>query len=398
MLAIVAIGILIGAALLLTGKSPTGHEDGAESSHSDHADEDKDHDKATLVPAGKENAAETIRLSAAQLEAAGIRVQAVGPGTLKPSAPFQGEIRFNDDKTAHVVPRVAGVVDSVRATLGQQVRQGEVLAILSSTSISELRSELQSAQRRAALARTTYERERGLWEARISPEQDLLQAQAALQESEIAVHNAAQKLKALGAASTASSLSSYELRAPFAGSITEKHLTLGESVKEDAPAFVLSDLSTVWAEFVVAPGDLAAVRVGQKVTVTSSALTGSVEATVSYVGPLLGEQTRTARARATLVNPDAAWRPGLFVTVSVAAAPVPVAVAIPADAVQTVEDKPSVFVAIADGFELRHLKTGRSDSTTVEVLEGLRPGESIAVSNTFVIKSELGKAGAEHSH
>ncbi|CAN5486995.1 efflux RND transporter periplasmic adaptor subunit [soil metagenome] len=382
MAAIVAVGITAGAAMLLPGHDDHGH---AREPESEPAEASKP-------------AEDQVRLTPAQLVAAGIRVQPAGPGALRLRKPFQGEIRFNEDRTAHVVPRVAGVVESVHAALGQQVRQGELLAVVSSSSISELRSELQSAQRRAALARTTQERERGLWQARISAEQDYLQAQVSLQESEIAVQNAAQKLKALGASATSSALARYELRAPFAGTITEKHLTLGEAVKEDAPAFVLSDLSTLWAEFVVAPNDLTSLRVGQKVAVTSSALPGSVDATVSYVGPLLGEQTHTARARAVLVNPDAAWRPGLFVTIAVMAGETTAAVVIPVDAVQIVEDKPSVFVAVADGFQTRHVKTGRTDGRSIEVVDGLAPGETIAMSNTFVIKSELGKAGAEHSH
>jgi cobalt-zinc-cadmium efflux system membrane fusion protein len=212
---------------------------------------------------------------------------------------------------------LAGVAEQVAANLGQSVRKGQVLAHYRQHLLSEQRSELLTAQRRRDAARVTFEREKKLWQDKISAEQDYLQAQTALQEADIAVRNATQKLAAVGAAGSAAGLNRFEIRAPFDGTVVEKHLTLGEAVKEDASIFTISDLRTVWAEFNVAPKDLATVRVGQRVMVSSTAFESRVEGTVSYVGALLGEQTRTARARVTLTNPEGAWRPGLFVTVSV---------------------------------------------------------------------------------
>jgi cobalt-zinc-cadmium efflux system membrane fusion protein len=325
-------------------------------------------------------------------------VAAAGKAKLQTASNFQGEIRFDEDRTAHVVPRLAGVAQSVAASLGQQVRKGQVLAIIASTSLSEQRSELLTAQKRRDLARSTYEREQKLWQEKISAEQDYLQAQSALQEADIAVRNASQKLAAVGAAAASGGLNRFEIRAPFAGTVVEKHLSLGEAVKEDASIFTLSDLSTVWAEFAVAPKDLGTVRVGQRVIVSSTAFASSAEGAIAYVGSLLGEQTRTAKARVTLNNPNAAWRPGLFVTVAVLGDDQEVPVAVSAESVQTVENKPSVFVAVPGGFAARGVKVGRSDGKTVEILDGLKPGEKYAATNSFVLKSELGKDSAGHGH
>jgi cobalt-zinc-cadmium efflux system membrane fusion protein len=92
-----------------------------------------------------------------------------GPATLQSAHEFQGEIRFNEDRTAHVVPRLAGVAESVPANLGQSVRRGQVLAVLASTSVSDQRSEYLAAERRLQAARVTLERERKLWEQRSPP-------------------------------------------------------------------------------------------------------------------------------------------------------------------------------------------------------------------------------------
>ncbi|MNE53403.1 Cobalt-zinc-cadmium resistance protein CzcB [compost metagenome] len=74
------------------------------------------------------------------------------------------------------------------------------------------------------------------------------------------------------------------------------------------------------------------------------------------------------------------------------------AVAVPEHAVQTVDDKPSVFVRTAEGFDTRPVKLGRRDSGYVEITDGIEAGAHVATNGSFTLKSELGKASAEHSH
>lgn len=343
---------------------------------------------------------ETVKLDDAQVKAAGIVLAIAAPARIGTAITLPGEIRFNEDRTAHVVPKLAGVVVSVSAELGQTVRQGQVLAVIASSGLSDQRSELLSAQRRLALAGTTHERERRLWQDNISAEQDYLQAKQALNEAEIAVQNARQKLSAYGAGADAggTQLNRLELRAPFDGVVMEKHLALGEAVKEDANVFTISDLSSVWAELAVPPRDLNRVRVGETVLVRASAFDARASGKITYVGSLLGEQTRTAKARVALANPERAWRPGLFVNVEVQAGQADVAVTVAVDALQTVEDKPTLFVKTKGGFLVRHIVTGRSDGRLVEVLQGLKAGEQYAMAGSFVLKAELGKGGADHEH
>jgi len=399
MAVIVLIGLGAGGGVLLTERHSAGEETvhAGEAAHEHEAGEKH----ATGQEAHGEKEAHDerlVKLTDEQVKASGITVQAAGPAKLQSAAQFQGEIRFNEDRTAHVVPRLAGVAEKVPANLGEPVRQGQVLAVIASAALSELRSELLAAQRRRDAARVTFEREKKLWQDRISAEQDYLQAQTALQEADIAVDNARQKLAAVGAGGASGGLNRFELRAPFDGTVVEKHLTLGEAVKEDASIFTISDLRTVWAEFSVAPRDLATVRVGQRVIVSSTAFDSKVPGTISYVGALLGEQTRTARARVSLTNPEGAWRPGLFVTVSVLGEDQQVPLSVSAEAIQTIEGQSMVFKSVPEGFEASPVKTGRSDGKTVEILGGLAAGDRLAASNTFVLKSELGKAGAAHEH
>lgn len=394
MAVIVAVGAVAGAGILLSERHKTDGEPEAGEAAATPAS------AASAGPAGTkpEHEVHEVKLDEAQIRKANIAVQAAGPGSIQSVAQFQGELRFNEDRTAHVVPRLAGVAQAVPADLGETVAQGQLLAVITSTALSEQRSELLTAQRRRDAARTTYDREKKLWEGKISAEQDYLQAQTALQEADIALQNARQKLEAVGAGGTVGSgsgLNRFEIRAPLAGTIVEKHLTLGEAVKEDASIFTVADLRTVWAEFAVSPKDLETVRVGQKVVVSSSAFDSKGEGTISYVGALLGEQTRTARARVTLSNPKGAWRPGLFVTVAVLGDSQAAQLVVSADALQTIDSKPIVFKSVPGGFAAMPVKVGRSDGKHVEVLHGLEAGDKVASSNTFVLKADLGKSSVE---
>ena len=119
---------------------------------------------------------------------------------------------------------------------------------------------------------------------------------------------------------------------------------------------------------------------------------------ISYVGPLVGQETRTAVARIVLPNSGAQWRPGLFVTVRLVRESTKVPLAVAAEAIQTFRDWQVVFVKYGDWFEARPLELGRSDGHWVEILSGLKPGDQYASTNSFAVKAEIGKLGATHDH
>ena len=180
--------------------------------------------------------------------------------------------------------------------------------------------------------------------------------------------------------------------------IVDKHISLGEAVKEDANVFLLSDLSRVWVNVIVTPKDLGFVRVGETATVKAAAADLVASGKVTYVGALVGEQTRSATARVELANPSMAWRPGLFVNVELVQGSKHAAVAVSNDALQTVEEKQVVFVKVDEGFKAQPVTVGANDGKFVEIREGLRAGAVYADKGSFVLKAEQGKDGAEHGH
>lgn len=335
------------------------------------------------------------------LKSVGVEIRTAGPAIIKPVLKLPGEIIFNEHTIVQVVPRLPGIVTAVKRHHGQQVQKGEVLVVIESQMLAELRSQYWVARKRLALAQTTYERERQLWEEKISAKQDYLVAQELLNETEIALDLAAVKLQSLGVqpeAASSGNLARYEVRAPISGLVIDKTVALGQTLKEDDHIFVIADVSTVWAGITVYPRDLDVVKVGQKATIKATASDIEGEGVVIYITTLIGGQTRTATARLALENKEGRWRPGMFVTAEMVAEEIRVPVAVSADALQTLRDWTVVFGRYGQYFEARPLELGRSDGKMIEVLDGLQAGEQYAAGNSFAIKAELGKSGATHEH
>ena len=348
-----------------------------------------------------------VELTPEAVQSAGIVIETAGIVQMKTVLELPGEIGLNIDRVVHVVPRLSGVVTAVYKNLGDTVKHGEVIAVLESRELAELKSAYMASVKRVELVRATFDRKERLWREKISSEKDYLASRQALAEEEINLQVTTQKLLALGLSQTdlnsipemtGRGLTRYELKAQFDGTVIKKNIAVGEAIKEDADIFAIADLCTVWVEVTIYAKDLNVVKTGQTVTVKSEALGLKVAGTLTYLGPLVGEQTRTAQGRVVVPNTEGQWRPGLFVNVEIVQEVVTVPVAVSVEAIQTFRDWSVVFVQYGDLFEVRPLELGRNDGKWIEVLHGLLPGERYVARNSFILKADLGKAGATHEH
>lgn len=191
------------------------------------------------------------------------------------------------------------------------------------------------------------------------------------------------------------SLQPYEVKSPIAGVIMARNTNVGD-VAGDTPLFAIADISDVWAEFHVFPRDIDQIAAGQKVRVTSFEGGHTGEAPIAVVLPLAEASSQTVIARVTLPNPKGLWRSGMTVRGDVVIREQHVPIAVKTSAIQRMEGKSVVFMQEGDRFTMRPIKTGVSDSQWTEVREGVRPGETYVSENSFIIKADIGKAGAEH--
>ena len=190
----------------------------------------------------------------------------------------------------------------------------------------------------------------------------------------------------------------YDVVAMVDGTVIEKHVALGEFVRDDADIYVVADLSTVWVNISVYARFLTNVSPGQKVRITSPGVRATVRGVIDYVGPVVGESTRTGVARMVLRNTEQFWQPGLFVTAHITVSEERVPVAVPDGAIQTVEGREVVFVRKMNSFTARPVATGRRGGDLVEIVDGLEAGEDYVAAGSFIFKAEFGKSEAGHEH
>jgi cobalt-zinc-cadmium efflux system membrane fusion protein len=355
---------------------------------------------------GEHGAEGRIAMTAEQVSAAGITVADAGPGVLAARAVVPAVLAANGDRLARVTARAPGIVADIRKRVGDPVTPGDVLATIESRDIADAKGDFLAASRTAQLTAATLARETRLWKQRVSPEQDYLQADAAAQEARIRLETATQRLAAMGLGEAEitdiprqppNMLRRLDVRASASGRLIARGVAPGAAVTAETELFTIADLGTVWVEMAIPPRDLPMVREGQTVTVSGDGNHVS-KARIVTVNPVLDPETRSARAVAELANPDGAWRPGAFVTVTLTGDEQPVDLLVPREAVQEIEGRKSVFVRTDDGFEAREVALGREDSTAYEVIFGLDPGTSIAVGNVFALRAELQKSEAGHAH
>lgn len=192
-------------------------------------------------------------------------------------------------------------------------------------------------------------------------------------------------------------LTRYEMRSLIDGVVLDRHITLGEVLHGDAPAFLVADLSEVWIDLAVYPKDLPDVRTGQRVRIHAGANIPEAVGGIAYVSPAVRENTRTALARIELPNPERLWRPGLFVNALVSVGGQEVPVGVPLSALMEVGGQSVVFVRDEHGIEAREVETGVRDGKRVEIRSGLKPGESVASAGVLLLKAELEKGALEHA-
>jgi cobalt-zinc-cadmium efflux system membrane fusion protein len=412
-------GILVGVlfALSVDVKSTlrdyfslNGHAETAEpASESGHEHE---HGEAHDHGDGHEEEDSKIAMAPEQIEGARIDIKAAGSGLISKHLRVPGTIIPDRNRVGRVPSKVIGTVAELKKRLGDRVSAGEVIAILDSREVADAKSEYIAATVNFRLQTTLYEREKTLWDKRVSSEQRLLKAQATHQEAQVRRDAARQKLSALGVSEDAivkledseqstSGLERYEIKAPIGGRIVEQLVDIGTPMGAEGQAhelYAIADLSTVWIELTISTQDLPQIQEGQRLTIEANGSDSRSVGTIIFTSPLLNQDTRSARVIASVENDDGMWRPGSFVTADIAVSEAKADLVVPKAALQTINGETLVFIRTDDGFEGRHVTLGSDDENSVEVVSGLKAGEKIATANTFLLKAELGKSEAEHAH
>lgn len=339
-----------------------------------------------------------IELADAALNSSGLELLTAQPRQFAQQNRVNGELQIQPEMRVAVTARSAGVVLKVNTLLGATVRAGDVLAVVESRELVNLRASQRSTQQQVALAKTTLAREERLWREKVSPENDYLQAKTQYNEAMIRLEEANQVLAGLGAAVGATADGRFSIRAPISGVVLTRQAVVGQSLGNDSVLFEIANLSQLLAVIKIPEAQAVQARIGLPVQIQAQQGELTSQSTIHYLAPSVDEATRTVAAHVRLNNTDQRWRVGQRINADIIENQGNEAVAVREDALQTLNDETVVFIRIGDQFEARPIETGQRHDGFVEVLAGLNAGQVYAAGNSFLLKAELGKTNASHDH
>lgn len=440
---------------------------------------------AASTPPSAHAAQESVRFARSHWDAAGIRVEEVRRHPLSETLSATGKLAVNADRLAHIYSPVDGVLRHADVRLGQDVKAGEVLAIVDSKEVGQAKLDLVRNRMNVGFARTTrewadtimkntlaltallekgpavtmldsemrdapmgdnrqllissyakrynaeadYQRLKTLREQSVGVEKDFIRAKAE-HESAAATYQAVveqlkfttkqklieadqklqeaitaermskasllilgygeKEIEAMDPLAEGEKMAHYPIRAPFGGMVVEKHAVISEHVGPDHQLYKVTDLSKVWIHAAVFEKDLSSLLRISKEPLTFHAAgypDREFTAELYHVGDDVDEKTRAVTLVAVADNKDHLLKPGMFVDVRLPIGESSPKLRIPESAVQRQEQEFVYVLTGDDRFERREVKLGRTVKPYVEVVAGLKEGESIVVAGCFELKS-----------
>lgn len=263
----------------------------------------------------------------------------------------------------------------------------------------QVASQLQTAERQTRIAGQALAREERVYRGGFLTSREIVEAESALSTARAEQQAAANTVRLLGG--TPGGGSTLTVTAPISGRVTERLVTLGETVDSTKTLFTVINLNTVWVQLDARQQDLPSIRVGQAVEVTATSAPGrTFRGSVSYLGDVVDETTRTVKVRAVIQNPGNLLKPQTFVRGKIAAEARVQALAVPREAVQMAEGKQVVYVQgdHAGEFEAKEVQTGDTVGGLTLITSGLEPGARVVTKGAFTVKAQAQKAELGHSH
>ncbi len=350
--------------------------------------------------------AQELTLTTEEAERAGIKVEEIKAQALGETVVVTATIYPDQDRLARVAPRIAGRVTSAPAKLGDRVRAGQALATLDSVEVGEAHATWMQAQAELKIAEADFKRSESLNAEEIIPRKDFLRAQADRDKAAAALRTSADRLRLLGGSTAASGsrVSGFAVTAPFAGTVIEKKVTLGELASPSEPMFTVADLSRVWIQAALPEAALAKVHVGAQAKVTVPAYPGQeFSGKVGHIGAMLDKDTRTVAARIEVPNADGRLKPEMFATATIEVAGAQgekarEVIALPDAAIVLLEGKPTVFVYEQGAYEAREVEPGERIAGRTLLKSGVKAGDQIVTSGTYALKARKLKSQLGHGH
>jgi len=318
-----------------------------------------------------------------------------------------GQVQLDKTRVVDVVPTCGGQVKLVGKLLGEVVAKGDVLAVIQSADLGQAKAQFLEVQARLELATSTFEREKGLFEKKISSQADYLDALNELKAAQAYYAAAEKRLRLFGMDTEQIDTIKNEkengqfaelvLRSPQAGTIIAQNISAGALVDNTESLYTIADLSNVWLWYDLYEKDLAILHnqlsSGEKIIakVRVKAFEAEVfDGIVDLIGSQLDEHTRTIKVRVQVRNEESKLKPGMFAEAEITVPLKGNITAVPSSAILSDEGQTFVFQLLKDDLWLRRdVRLGRNQGGVTEVLDGITRGATVVTRGAFMLKSDI---------
>lgn len=329
------------------------------------------------------------------IKSSGLELLKVEPMTFENALELKGELKFPDNFESFITPKASGTLIKTYRTIGDKVSQGDLLATVQSQDLIRLNAERSIALDNLQFSRKKMEQERALFQKRVSPEIDYINAKREYDDAQ----TRANELNSLISSYGGSGNGTIEVRAAMSGTVLQVLAAVGSNVTPASPLFKIANTSQLLAVVNVPADKLNAINPNAKVTVKPQVQESTEEALgkIKYISDVIDPKTRTVQVFIEIAN-QFKWRSGQLVTAQIFENQSTKAMVVREDALQNFRDWDVVFIRVGNDFEARPLELGDKYNGFVEVKSGLKAGQVYAAGNSYLLKAELGKSGATHDH
>jgi cobalt-zinc-cadmium efflux system membrane fusion protein len=349
-----------------------------------------------------------IPLTKDAMERVGLVVTTVSTQTMADQLRLPGTVEPNAYRAVSVTPLVGGRIVRVSVQLGDRVRRGQSIAQVYSPELADARTKYVAARAMLAAHDRELQRTQKLVEIGAASRQELERIHAEHEAQLAEVESARSRLQLLGATASDTTASdrqdasaTTDVPAPIDGIVVERMANVGLNVDPATKLFTVVDLSSIWVIASAYERDLHRIREGARATVTAKAYPElSLEGRVSYIDPQLNEDTRTANVRVEVANPRGELRLGMYADVVIAGSGGAPVVTIPKRAIQNVGNHQVVYVPAPNdptAFTEREVRVGRAVGDALEVVSGLKAGDSVVSEGSFFVRAEAERLGLRTS-
>jgi len=318
-----------------------------------------------------------------------------------------GQVQLDRTKAVDVVSTGGGRVEQVKKLLGEKVAKGDILAVIHSADLGQVKADFLEVQAKLELTQATFRREKELYEKKITSQADYQNALNELKTAEASYTATDKRLRLFGLGTEQiagikdekedEEFANLILRAPQGGTIITQNISVGKMADTTESLYTIADLSNLWVWCDVYERDLAMLHEQFAAGKSLQAMVrvrafgpAAFNGVVDFVGNLMDEHTRTVKMRVQVKNPENKLRPGMFADVE-AAIPLPGRMAaVPQVAVMSDAGKNFVFQQWKNDLWVRRdVAVGSQYGNFVEILSGIPKGATIVTGGAFMLKSDI---------